>query len=146
MSKPASQGREPPRPEHGRLLGLVGVSLTKARIPKESIEALSQARDELEEVMRLTGYLDGAPFSWVTIALRYGLNDAPQPNFQGINKKYGDLPLSIELDISPLQGAPIENYRGAYLRAAAKALVKAGEKYDRSGESLMAIAKAAGLS
>jgi hypothetical protein len=61
--------------------------------------ALNEVRDELESLLDGCGYLVGAPFSWVTISLRYGLIDEQEPHYQGINKKYGDLALAIELGI-----------------------------------------------
>ena len=60
-------------PPHGRRLGIVGVSLTKARLPKDSGAVLEEVRDEFESLLDATGYLKDAPFSWVTVALRYGL-------------------------------------------------------------------------
>lgn len=90
-------------------------------------------------------YLEGAPFSWVTVALRFGLQDSTKPVFGAINIAYGDLPLSIELDISSLQGQSLDSYRLAYLRATAIALVKAGIKYNRPSEALHQIESLANL-
>ena len=58
------------KPPHNRKLGLSGVSLTKARLNKQSGKALDAARDEIEKVIVEAEYLEGAPFSWVTIAVR----------------------------------------------------------------------------
>ena len=38
-------------------------------------------------------YLEGAPFSWVTIAVRYGLKNDDKPSYQPINKEYVIFPL-----------------------------------------------------
>jgi hypothetical protein len=111
-----------------------------ARLPKQCNELLAQVRDELERIVLETRYLEGVPFSWVTVVLRFGLHDQTDPEFGRIDKKYGDLPLSIELDISPLQGASTEMHRVAYLRATAKALVGAGKKYGRPTELLERLA------
>ena len=131
------------RPEHGRALGILGVSVTKARLPKGCEGALASVRDQLEEVMLRTGYLQGAAFSWVTIAIRFGLVNALEPTYSAINLRHGDLPLSIEIDISPLQGRSLEEYRAAYLRAAARALFCAGRKNECSSVSLRTLSKLA---
>jgi hypothetical protein len=87
----------PAKPPHNRKLGLIGVALTKARNPKGDVAALSSVRDELERVIIEEGYLEGAPFSWVTISIRFGIKTEAEPRHQPINKKYGDLPLAIEI-------------------------------------------------
>jgi hypothetical protein len=115
----------PPKPPHGRSLGIVGVSLTKARLPKGTEEVLGQVRDQLEDLLLRTDYLTGAPFSWITISIRFGLKDDLEPLIGRINQKYGDLPLSIEMDFSSLKGNTIEAHKAAYFRAAARALLGA---------------------
>lgn len=126
-------------PAHGRALGLIGVSLTRTRMPKGTEAALAVARDQLEEVLVSTGFLQDAPFSWVTIALRFGLIDASRPNINPISKRHGDLPLSIEIDVRPLHGASTSSCQASYIRAAATALAFAGKKYGRPAASLRAL-------
>ena len=69
------QRTEIAKPPHNRKLGLCGVSLTKARLPKDDDEAANQVRDEIESLIVKSGDLVGAQFSWVTIAIRYGLKE-----------------------------------------------------------------------
>jgi hypothetical protein len=116
---------------HGRRLGLSGVALTTARNNRFDIQALTAVRSEVEAVLDESGYLVGAPFSWVTIAVRYGLMDADAPVYQPISEKYGDLPLSIEVDTNRLVGADLASLAGMFKRAVLLALVHAGKKYDR---------------
>lgn len=127
------------KPPHGRVLGLFGVSLTKARLPKGCKAVLASVRDELEQMMLDTDYLQDASFSWVTVAVRFGLTDALDPVVAAINKRYGELPLSIEVDVGRLQGRTLAEQRIAYLRAVALALCIAGRKYGRSDASLAAL-------
>jgi hypothetical protein len=127
-----------PAPAHGRLLGIAGVSLTKARLPKGCEIALKQVRDEFERLMIETKYLENAPFSWITLSLRFGLKNDPGPNFSNVNHKSGDLPLSIEINISQLQGESLETYRQAYRQAAALALVNAAKRYSRPVAAIQA--------
>ena len=124
---------EPAKPNHGRRLALSGISLTKAKIGDAGL-ALNGVRDELESLLDGCGYLAGAPFSWVTISLRFGLKHEQAPHYQGINKKYGDLALAIELGIKHerwLRDAPRMELIEVFRRASLIALVHAGRKYDR---------------
>jgi hypothetical protein len=130
---------EPPRPPHGRKLGLIATALTKARNPKGDVQALAAVRDELEAVLIKVGYCDGAPFSWVTISIRFGLTEEEKPHYEVINKKYGDLPLAIEIRAADLQGASSDEMKHHFRRAALRALIHAGEKYGRPVNELKAI-------
>ena len=145
MRTSAATNSKPVVPPHGRKLGLMGVSLTKARLPKHCEAVLSAVREEFEALLDATGYLKDAPFSWVTVALRFGLKDDLEPSFLRVNEKSGDLPLTIELDISGLQGESSEEYRLAYRRAVARALHSAGLRYKLSTESTLALASLADL-
>jgi hypothetical protein len=145
MGSAAETKSMPVVPPHGRKLGIVGVSLTKARLPSGCEAVLSAVREELESLLEATGYLKDAPFSWVTVVLRFGLKDDLEPSFLRVNKKSGDLPLAIELDISNLQGESSEAHRLAYRRAVARALHSAGLRYNLSSESTLALAGLANL-
>lgn len=138
VSKPAG-------PPHSRKLGIVGVSLTKARLPAGCEAVLAEVRDELELLMVNTRYLEHAPFSWVTVALRFGLKDDAKPKISRVNAKFGDLPLAIEIDVAALQGESLAKYRVAYRRAAARALLGAATSYKLSQESIQALSALAAL-
>jgi hypothetical protein len=127
-----------PQPPHKRKLGLLGTSLTKARLHRDSGSALDAVRDDIERVLIETGYLDGAPFSWVSLAIRYGLKDEAAPHYQRINQKYGDLPLAIEVDTHRLVGATRTQLEKVFRVAVLRALVHAAEKYQRPAERLRA--------
>src|SRR4029434_1340136 len=90
---------------HNRKLVLSGVALTKARIPsKQNADAANRVRNELEDEMIRSGFLEGAPFKWIGLIIRYGLVDETEPHYNKINQKYGDLPLAIEIDTHSLLG------------------------------------------
>lgn len=124
---------------HNRRLGLSGVALTKARNNRFDNQALTAVRNEIEAVLDESGYLVGAPFSWVTIAVRYGVVDADAPVYQPISKKYNDLPLAIEVDTSRLTGADLVSLTSVFKRAVVLALVHAGKKYQRPTAELEAL-------
>ncbi|EHZ2845481.1 immunity protein 39 [Vibrio vulnificus] len=120
------------KPPHDRKLGLNGVALTKQRNNRNDAKALTAVRDEIEKVIIDSEYLEGAPFSWVTIAVRYGLKNDDKPSYQSVNKKYGDLPLSIEVDTHRLIDASLEELKLIFKGAVLKALIHAGKKFERS--------------
>ena len=114
---------------HNRKIGLTGVSLTKARPPRYDLEVMAEIQDELESLMIADGYLDNAPFEWVTIALRYGLKNEDVPHYQRISKKYGDIPLAIEIDTHELIETDRDGLKRLFMIATLKALIHAGKKY-----------------
>ena len=131
---------EPPAsPPHDRKLSLIGASLTRARLPRASIRALGTVRDELEKTIIDSGFLIGAPFSWVTLAIRYGLKADDRPEYGPVNKKYGDLPLSIEIPTGDMLSASEERLEELFRDAALRALIHAGDKYGRPTEALRSL-------
>jgi hypothetical protein len=124
------------QPPHNRKLGLSGVALTKARNNKHDTKALTAVRDELEQLLIGSAYFTDAPFSWVTVAVRYGLKDEIIPHYEKINQKYGDLPLSIEVDTNRLMGASFEDLVKTFSVAILRALIHAAAKYQRPAEQL----------
>ncbi|WP_298465963.1 Imm39 family immunity protein [uncultured Erythrobacter sp.] len=129
MSKPAT-------PPHDGKLGLGGVSLTMARVPKYDLDAMQLVTDQIEPIMEESGYLLDAPFSWVTLMIRYGLKNEEKPHYMAINRKFGDLPLAIEVDVHEMLGASLEELHNIFKRASLLALIHAGQRYDRPVESL----------
>jgi hypothetical protein len=115
---------------HDRKLVIGGVGLTMARVKRRLAgPAIDRVRNELEQEMIQSGYLDRAPFKWVGLIIREGLVDETEPHYERINRKHGDLPLAIEVDVNRLLGVPEEEMAGVYRKATLLALVDAGEKY-----------------
>lgn len=124
---------------HNRRLGLSGIALTKVRNNKYDSQALTAVRDEIEAVLDQEKFLDGAPFSWITVAVRYGLIDADEPTYRSVNKKHGDLPLSIEVDTNRLIGSDLAALKDVFRKAVVLALVHAGKRYGRPTARLEAM-------
>ena len=119
------------KPPHDRKLGLGGVALTMQRGIRHDIEAANAVRDEIEAVIIDSGYLGGAPFSWVMLIIRYGLKNDEAPVYQRVSKKDGNLPLAIEVDCREMVDVPLEEVTVVFKRATLRALVHAGRKYKR---------------
>lgn len=124
------------KPPHNRKLGLSGIALTEQKNNRYDAKALTAVRDAVEKVMIESHYLEKAPFSWVTIAVRYGLKNDDKPSYQSISKKYGDLPLAIEVDTHELIGASLDDLKFTFGKAVLKALIHAGGKFELPVESL----------
>lgn len=120
---------------HNRKLVLGGASLTVARSNRHDIEVGMEVMDELEQVMINIGYLDNAPFRWIGLILRYGLKNEDEPHYQRINKKYGDLPVAIELDTHELQHASRDELKDIFTIATLKVLVHVAQKYGLPGDT-----------
>ena len=124
------------KPPHGGKLGLIGIALTQQRSNPHTMAALSSARDELEAVILNSEYLEEAPFSWVTVAVRYGSKNDDESKYQRIDIKYGDLPLSIEIDTHQTIEISQLDLELLFKKYGLKALVHAGEKYGLIVDSL----------
>lgn len=126
---------------HDRKLVLGGASLTLAKIrpARANGAAANRVRDDLEREMIASGYLEGAPFKWVSLIIRYGLVDKPEPSYGEINQKHGDLPLAIEVDVHSLLGASEDEMALVYRKATLTALIHAGEKYGLKNDALRAL-------
>lgn len=96
----------------------------------------------MEAVLIDSDFFGSAPFSWITLSIRYGLKDDSEPQYQAINKKYGDLPLAIEVSTEKMQGASLDELKRIFKDAALRALIHAGEKHGRPVGALKAIAAA----
>ena len=115
---------------HDRKLVLRGVALTMAKLPPRQMAlAMEKVRDDLELEMIQSGYLDGAPFKWVGLMIREGLQDEAAPHYQRISAKHGDLPVAIEIDTHRLVGASAEQSEAVYRKATLMALLDVAEKY-----------------
>ena len=63
---------------------------------------MSEVRDEIESILIKCSWFDSAPFKWVGLIIRYGLACDAVPSFERINKRYGDLPISIEVNVKDI--------------------------------------------
>jgi len=114
---------------HNRKLVLSGVALTKARNNKHGIPVMTEIRDELEQIVIENKLFEDAPFKWVGLTLRYGLKDDEIPTYFKIDKKDGELPVAIELDIHGLRTATRDELKQYFMRATLRSLIHIGIKF-----------------
>ncbi len=89
-------------------------------------------QDYIESIIIASNYLEEAPFKWVGLIYRYGLKNMTKPEYQRINKKYGDIPVAIELKMEILEWADahnIELLKEIFAIGALDTLIDIGNKY-----------------
>lgn len=89
-----------------------------------------------------SGYLAGAPFTWVGLSVRYGLVDEIEPHYDKIDPKDGELPLAIEIDVHRLLSASEDEMAAVYRKATLVALIHAGERYNLQTTRLKSLLEA----
>ncbi|MDP2834457.1 MAG: Imm39 family immunity protein [Pseudomonadota bacterium] len=114
---------------HSRKIAFSGVSLTKARVNKLIPKLMPELQDEMEQLIVSSGYLNGAPFTWIGLMFRFGLLNEGVPHYQGIDNKDGELVLAIEIDTHELLEPNREHIKQVLMAATLKALIHAGKKY-----------------
>ena len=119
-----------PAKKHDRKLGLLAAELVKVRFRVKEMPIGIEVQDEMDSLLISSNYLVNAPFEWVTLSHRYGLKNEEVPHYEKINKKYGDLPLAIELDANELREADRDEFKRLLSVATLKALIHAGHKYN----------------
>ena len=115
---------------HNRKLVIGSVALTMARVPAKTMgRAANRVRDEIENEIINSNYLENAPFQWVGLIIRDGLVNETEPHYERISKKHGDLPIAIEIDVHRLLNATEDEMAAVYRKATLIALAHAGKKY-----------------
>ena len=119
-----------------RKLVLKGIALVKAKL-KHDTEALAAVGDEIEKLMIDSGLLTKAPFKSVALNIRFGHENQFAPVFEGVNKKRGDLSVTVEVDTQSLNGADVDAYKKLFRVAAAEALLHVAIKYELVADKLV---------
>ena len=120
---------------HNKKLVIGAVDLVKVRL-KHVGPAMVTVADEVEKLLVESDFFTGAPFSWVSLVIRNGLENKFTPIFQRINKKYGDLPISVEVDTHELLNADLETAKAVYRKATIEALLYVADKYHLPTDTL----------
>lgn len=114
--------------EETRRLAIGGVALVEARLGKIN-PVLMQILEEFNQWLLDDGWPGPAPFQYVSLIIRFGLKDDLEPEIGRVNKKYGELAVSIEVDTHPLLKRDMEVARQVFQRATALALLGVAQKY-----------------
>lgn len=118
------------QPKHGRKIAFSAVALTMANNNEHGYKVFSEWQTTLEPILIDVEFYKNTPFSWITLVVRYGLKNDPEPEYKKINKKYGDLPLAIEIDVNETVGASFEEMKTIIGRTILKSVIHVGRKYE----------------
>ena len=121
-----------------RILLIGGVSLIKGRV-KEAGPAMKEICDELEPMLQEIGFVNNAPFKTVSMVIRFGEQTNLIPDYDPINKRYSELPVAVEMELSSLRMANKETVKSAFIRVAIDVLLDVAKKYQLPCEPLEAI-------
>ncbi len=102
--------------------------MTRLRGLKD-LEVATKVQGDVEKEMIQSGYLEGAPFDFVSLMIRYGLKYDTEPEIQKISKRYCDLPLAIEVDVRDMLGANHDQLYRMFRKATLIALIAGGQEY-----------------
>lgn len=117
---------------HNRKYVPGAVDLIKGRV-KNSPRLIEQ--DKIEELLIRANFFENAPFKWVGLMYRYGTENLLVPTYGRIDKKDGELPITIEIKMEILEWADKNNLSFLYdihMIGALEALIHVGKKYKLS--------------
>jgi ribosomal protein S27AE len=117
---------------HNRKYVPGSIDLLKGRVLHDG-ELWNQ--DGIEKLITDSGMLENAPFKWIGLIYRYGTKNMLAPEYQRISKKWGDIPVAIELKMEILEWADRNNLKLLYdifMIGALEAIIHIGKKYNLS--------------
>jgi hypothetical protein len=115
---------------HNRKLVLGSVELQKCRRIRYNLEVINEVRDDVEQLVIDSEFTGSAPFEWVGIIFKHGAKNQAEPEYQKINKRYGDLPITLELNAENLANSDKHALKNIYLIETLKILIHIGTKYE----------------
>lgn len=121
-----------------RILLIGGVSLVKGRV-REAGAVMQEICNELEPFLNDIGFVNNAPFKTISMVIRFGNNTNLTPDYDPINKRYSELPVAVELELSSLRFASKEVVKDAFIKATIDVLVDVANKFDLPSDSLEAM-------
>jgi hypothetical protein len=122
-----------------RRIGFIGVALVKGRIKNDG-KAWIKIKTYLNDFLKARNYFEGAPFLWVGPIFRYGIKNNLNLEFQRIDKKVGELPVALELDMEILQWADqndLELLHDIFMIATLEILIQVAQKYKLPAEPFL---------
>jgi hypothetical protein len=118
-----------------RILLIGGVSLIKGRV-REAGLAMKEICDDLNPFLKEIGFVDNAPFKTVSMIIRFGEKTDLTPDYEPINKRYSELPVAVEMELSGLRVASKDVVKSAFVKATIGVLLDVAKKYDLPSEPL----------
>ena len=127
--------------QNERVLLIGGVGLVRGRV-RDSGPVMVEICDELEPLLRESGYSDSAPFRTVSLVLRFGNEKNLEPEYGPVDKKHSELPVSVELEMGTLRRMSREAVKREFLTATLSILIDVARRYDLPKEDMERILNA----
>ncbi len=86
--------------------------------------------DRLEPELQKANFLDNAPFETVSVVFRFGEKNGTSTEYATIDKRHGELPVAMELEMDSLRQMSREEVGSVLLDATLGILMKIGCEYD----------------
>lgn len=118
-----------------RILLIGGVSLVKGRV-REAGLVMQKICNELEPFLKEIGFVDNAPFKTVSMIIRFGEKTNLNPEYEPINKRHSELPVSVEFKLSSLCTASKEAVKNAFVKATIDVLADVAHRYNLPADQL----------
>ncbi|MEP1422292.1 MAG: Imm39 family immunity protein [Erythrobacter sp.] len=118
------------RVPHNRKIVIGGTSLTDANLKGvKSLKALTQVQDKIEKAIIASGYLEGAPFDFVGVTIRYGLTNDDRVALFGLHEKTLCYEGAVEVDVNGMLAASYEDLISMLTNAALRVVIAIGENF-----------------
>ena len=112
-----------------RILLIGGVGLVKGRV-KLAGPVMREICDELEPSLQRVKFTENMPFRTISMIVRFGEQTRLTPEFEPLNRRHSDLPVSVELPMEELRGLKRPQLKERLLEATYQVLEATAEKYD----------------
>lgn len=122
-----------------RRISIGSVALVKERLKNDMLYR-KPIKPYLDTFLKNKGYFRTDRFLWVGLIFRYGIKNNLKVEFQRIDKKYGDLPISVELNIKILEWADKNNLtllHDIFMIATLEALLQVCDKYKLPKDAIL---------
>ena len=109
---------------------LVGIS-TQANGPIRKLGVtLNDLCKEIREHLRSCSFFEGAPFETVFLVFCIGYKEGLPPHYRRIDKRYSELPVSIQMRRDKLYPLEVEELKKVLCKACVDVLLDVARKYD----------------
>jgi len=125
------------------VLVLGGIGLVKCRIRHPGL--LVEITKEINPFLIQSNFLANAPFKLINGVIRFGTKFDPHAKIGPVSRRHNELPLSVEIDVTPLNRAPREVVKAEFLRALIPALFAISKKYKLPDAGLIACCEHIGV-
>ncbi len=106
-----------------------------------ALRFVEPCRDDLSprltELARRDGLFEVAPFQWIGLDIRFSHRSCP-PVVRRVNTRWGDLPVTVEVDMASVDRKPREVVCRVVEIAVLQALIAVATQYNQSSDGLRA--------